>query len=261
MKQARPKVAVYKFSSCDGCQLAILCLEDELLTLAEKVDIANFLEARSRVVDGPYDITFVEGSITTEEERERIQRIRENSKYLVAIGACAVSGGIQALRNWIHVDAFVQAIYATPEHIHTLATSTPIADHVHVDLELSGCPVNKRQLLTVIASLLRGRIPDVPPHAVCIDCKLNGTPCVMVAQDVVCLGPLTRTGCNALCPSFGRGCYGCFGPSDMSKPETLAEHLKGRRTATPEIIRRLRGINGWSPKFRAATEKLEKTTP
>jgi coenzyme F420-reducing hydrogenase gamma subunit len=257
MNEARPKVAVFKFSSCDGCQLAMLCLEDELLLLADTVDIAYFLEARSRTVEGPYDITFVEGSVTTAHDAERIRSIRSQSKFLVAIGACATAGGIQALRNWANVDAYTGAVYASPEHIHALATSTPISEHVKVDFELQGCPVDKFQLLEVVASLLAGRIPHIPGHAVCIDCKRKGLPCVMVSRDTPCLGPLTRAGCNALCPSFDRGCFGCFGPMEMANPGAYAEHLRSRRASPAEIVRRLRGIAGWSAPFRSASEKLE----
>jgi coenzyme F420-reducing hydrogenase gamma subunit len=257
MNEARPKVAVFKFSSCDGCQLAILCLEDELLLLAETVDIAWFLEARSRTVEGPYDVTFVEGSVTTPSDIERIRSIRQQSKYLIALGACATAGGIQALRNWADVETFTRAIYASPEHIRTLATSTPISDHVKVDFELHGCPVNKYEIVEVVASLLKGRAPHFPAHAVCIDCKRKGIACVMVSRELPCLGPVTRAGCDALCPSFDRGCFGCFGPAEMANPGALAGYLRSRRRPADEIVRRFRGFTGWAPPFRAVAGKVE----
>ncbi|MHB0970827.1 MAG: NADH-quinone oxidoreductase subunit B family protein [Thermoanaerobaculia bacterium] len=254
----RPKIAVFKFASCDGCQLAMLCLEDELVTLASKVDIAYFLEARSRKIDGPYDVAFVEGSITTAEDLERIQEIRADSKYLVTIGACAMAGGIQALRNWQDVDAFTRAVYATPAYIHTLKESTPIAMHVPVDYELAGCPVNKLQLLELITSLLMGRVPQIQAHAVCLDCKRIGNVCVMVAQGIACMGPITHAGCGALCPSFNRGCYGCFGPSETSKSDVMADYLVGKGMTRPEVIRLMRQYTGYAQPFRQSTEKLEK---
>jgi sulfhydrogenase subunit delta len=255
---ARPKVAVFKFASCDGCQLALLNLEDALLELAEKIDIAYFLEARSDNAAGPYDISFVEGSITTADDVERIEEIRKHSGQLIAIGACATSGGIQALRNWKDRDTFIRQVYATPSYIRTLDRSTPISMHVPVDYELGGCPVDKYQLLEVIVSALIGRKPHIPAHAVCIDCKRNGNICVAVAAGASCLGPITHTGCGAICPAFGRGCYGCFGPSELSRPEVLADHLIARGASRREVIRLFRTFTGYQQPMRGASESLEK---
>ena len=211
---SKPTVAVWKFASCDGCQLSLLDCEDELLAVADQIDIAYFLEASSATVEGPYDISIVEGSITTEHDGRRIEEIRAASGMLIAIGACATSGGIQALRNFADIDGFVAAVYASPEYISTLATSTPISEHVKVDLELQGCPINKRQLLEAIGALLAGRRPNLPSVSVCVECKRRGIPCVMVARGVPCLGPVTHAGCGALCPAYARGCYGCYGPKE-----------------------------------------------
>jgi coenzyme F420-reducing hydrogenase gamma subunit len=211
---SKPTLAVWKFASCDGCQLSLLDCEDELLAVAGQVEIAYFLEASSATVDGPYDVSIVEGSITTEHDARRIQEVREASTTLIAIGACATSGGIQALRNFADIDGFVAAVYASPEYISTLATSTPISDHVKVDLELQGCPINKRQLLEAIGALLAGRKPNLPSVSVCVECKRRGVPCVMVTRGVPCLGPVTHAGCGALCPAYARGCFGCYGPKE-----------------------------------------------
>jgi coenzyme F420-reducing hydrogenase gamma subunit len=216
-----PTLAVWKFASCDGCQLSLLDCEDELLAVAKRVDIAYFLEASSATVEGPYDISIVEGSITTEDDARRIQEIREASGLLIAIGACATSGGIQALRNYADIDGFVTAVYASPDFISTLATSTPIAEHVQVDLELQGCPINKHQLLEAISALLAGRKPNLPPTAVCVECKRAGIPCLMVARGVPCLGPVTHAGCGALCPAYARGCFGCYGPKATPNLDAL----------------------------------------
>lgn len=207
-----PKLAVWKFASCDGCQLTLLDCEDELLTIAELVEIAHFLEASTATVPGPYDISLVEGSVTTPSDVERIRQIREQSKLLVTIGACASAGGIQALRNFADIDEFRAIVYARPEYIETLATSTPIAALVPVDLELRGCPIDRRQLLDTLSALLAGRRPDLPGHAVCFECKARGITCLRVLGQT-CLGPVTHAGCGALCPAYGRGCYGCFGPA------------------------------------------------
>ncbi len=207
-----PSLAVWKFASCDGCQLTLLDCEDELLALAETVRVAHFLEASSAVVAGPYDISLVEGSITTAADIERIHRVRDQSRVLVTIGACATAGGIQALRNFAALDEFRSVVYARPDYIDTLATSTPISAHVPVDYELRGCPIDRHQLLELLTALLAGRRPNLPVYSVCQECKLRGTSCVLVSAATPCLGPVTQAGCGAICPAFRRGCYGCFGP-------------------------------------------------
>ena len=219
-------MAVWKFASCDGCQLSLLDCEDELLALAGKIDIAYFLEATSAAVRGPYDLSLVEGSITTAEDVERIGRVRRQSRHLVTIGACATAGGIQALRNFQDVREFLSLVYASPEYVSTLSTSTPISAHVKVDFELHGCPINKLQLLDVIQAFLHGRRPNVPSTSVCTECKRRGTVCVMVAHGTPCLGPVTHAGCGALCPAYNRGCYGCFGPMETPNAPSLTRRLK-----------------------------------
>ena len=155
----KPRLAVWKFASCDGCQLSLLDCEDELLAVAGAVDVAYFPEATRGAVKGRYDLSLVEGSITTPDDAERIQDVRRRSRTLVTIGACATAGGIQALRNFADVGAYTAIVYARPDYIRTLATSTPIADHVRVDFELRGCPISKSQLLEVITAMLAGRRP------------------------------------------------------------------------------------------------------
>jgi sulfhydrogenase subunit delta len=222
----RPKLAVFKFASCDGCQLTLLNCEDELLALADRVELANFLEASRATTRGPYDLTLVEGSITTPHDAKRILKIRKMSRKLVTIGACATSGGVQALRNFGSVEAFTAAVYAHPGYIKTLSTSTPIAHHVKVDFELNGCPVDKKQLLEVISAILAGRTPRLRNHSVCLQCKQAGNACVTVAQGIPCLGPITRAGCGGLCPSFCRGCFGCFGPAPHVTTSAFLEAVK-----------------------------------
>jgi coenzyme F420-reducing hydrogenase gamma subunit len=214
----KPTLAVWKFASCDGCQLSILDCEDELLAIADTVEIAYFLEARRHMAEGPYDISLVEGSITTAHDAERIREIRGQSGLLVTIGACATAGGIQALKNAADLDDYVRAVYAHPEYISSLETSTPISAHVPVDYELRGCPVDKQQLLGVLNALLHGRRPAISAESVCTECKRRGRVCVLVAHGTPCLGPVTHAGCGALCPAYNRGCFGCFGPSESARP-------------------------------------------
>lgn len=218
----KPRLAVWKFASCDGCQLSLLDCEDELLAVADEIQIAYFLEASRATIKGPYDLSLVEGSITTARDAAHIRRVRKQSKTLIAIGACASAGGIQALRNFRDVNEFMSIVYADPQYIDTLQTSTAIADHVPVDFELRGCPINKKQLLEVISAFLNARRPNVSPHSVCVECKLRGTVCVMAAHGTPCLGPVTQAGCGAICPAYHRGCYGCFGPQDTANTDSLS---------------------------------------
>ena len=254
----RPKLAVWKFASCDGCQLSLLDLEDELLALAAELDVAYFAEARSRMVDGPYDLSLVEGSITTAEDAERIRRVREQSRRLVTIGACATAGGVQALRNFADVQDFMSVVYASPEYISTLATSTPISEHVHVDFELHGCPVDRRQLLEVISAFLNERRPAIASHSVCIECKRRGNVCVMVAHGTPCLGPVTHAGCGALCPSYDRGCYGCFGPMEDAQPDALSRWLAAHGVGEVDLVRVYRTFHAAAPAFRQESEAHER---
>jgi coenzyme F420-reducing hydrogenase gamma subunit len=243
MTNSMPTLAVWKFASCDGCQLSLLDCEDELLAVAGRVRIAHFLEASRAVADGPYDVSLVEGSITTAHDLERIRRIREVSRTLVTIGACATAGGIQALRNYADVTEFASVVYARPEYIDTLATSTPIAAHVEVDYELDGCPVDRRQLLEVLGALLVGRKPNIPAHSVCFECKQRHNVCVVVAHGTPCLGPVTRAGCGALCPSVSRGCYGCFGPSESPNFAAEAALLRTAGMSEDDARRAYRTFN------------------
>jgi coenzyme F420-reducing hydrogenase gamma subunit len=247
----RPKLAVWKFASCDGCQLSLLDCEDELLALAGEVELANFVEASSLVVKGPYDLSLVEGSITTAHDAERIQEVRRVSKHLVTIGACATSGGIQALRNFADVREFTSIVYASPQFISTLATSTPIAEHVPVDFELRGCPIDKGQLLEVVTAFLHGRRPGIPTTSVCTECKRRGTVCVMVAHGTPCLGPVTQAGCGAICPAYNRGCYGCFGPMETPNTAALADWWSRLGVDNRGIVRALRTYNAGAEPFRA----------
>jgi sulfhydrogenase subunit delta len=259
MPAKRPKVAVFKFASCDGCQLSLLDCEDELLLVASAVEIANFPEASRKVKRGPYDIGLVEGSSTTPHDVERIREIRKMCKVLITIGACATAGGIQALRNWKEVKDFTRLVYASPEYISTLDRSMPVGSYVHVDFELRGCPINKYQLLEVINAYLNKRKPNVPTHSVCIDCKLKGTVCVMVARGEACLGPVTQVGCGAICPSYNRGCYGCFGPMENPNAPALGKQFLELGLSHNDIMLRFRGFNAYAEAFRKESDAHEKS--
>jgi coenzyme F420-reducing hydrogenase gamma subunit len=249
----KPKLAVWKFASCDGCQLTLLDCEEHLLPLAGEIEIAYFPEATRGEVEGPYDLSLVEGSVTTPHDAERIQRVRAASTTLVTIGACATAGGIQALRNFADVEEYTRAVYASPEYISTLRTSTPISDHVLVDFELRGCPIDKGQLLEVITAYLRGRRPGISSESVCMECKRRGNVCVLVAHGTPCLGPVTHAGCGALCPTYNRGCYGCFGPKETPNTRSLTRQLKVLGMDDRAVTRVYRTFNANAPEFKEAS--------
>lgn len=256
----KPRIAVHKFASCDGCQLAFLNLGEDLLTLAQTVEIVHFAEAGPVNPEAVVDIAFIEGSLSTPEDLERIHRIRANSHYLITIGACATAGGLQALRNFANADEWIAAIYAKPEYVQSLATSTPIAQHVKVDLEIWGCPVSGRQVLAAVRSLLSGVSPWMEKDKVCMECKRQQTVCVMVAKGIPCMGPVTRTGCGAICPSFGRDCYACYGPAENPNTNSLARRLEGLGLVPEAVARRFRFINAAAPGFAEAGSCADKTT-
>ena len=249
----RPRIGVVKFASCDGCQLTLLDLEDELLAIAERVDIVEFAEATSRRSSGPFDVLFVEGSISTTEQVEEIARLRAVSKMLVTIGACATAGGIQAIRNWFDHEEIRAAVYPEPGYVESLAMARPVADFVHVDGELRGCPISPAQLREFLVALVTGRRPQLPDEAVCLECKRRGVVCVAVARGIPCLGPVTRTGCGAICPAYGRGCYGCFGPRESANTKSLAAWLSDGRNAS-DVSRLFAGFTAWSEPFRAVID-------
>jgi coenzyme F420-reducing hydrogenase gamma subunit len=257
-RKPKPKLAVWKFASCDGCQLSLLDCEDELLAVVGEVDIAYFPEATRAEMKGPYDVSLVEGSITTPHDAERIHKIRRNSKVLVTIGACATAGGIQGLRNFKNVEQFISIVYATPSYIETLNKSTPISDHVPVDAELRGCPISKNQLLEFLNAYLNGRKPNIRPISVCMECKQKGNICVMVAQGAPCLGPVTQAGCGAICPSYNRGCYGCFGPKETPNTSSLSKRWGKIGVADADIMRAFRTFNAYADAFRKESEAYEK---
>lgn len=248
------KLAVWKFASCDGCQLSLLNCEDELLDVSEALDIAYFPEASRSMRPGPYDLSLVEGSITTAEDAKRIVSVRAQSRFLITIGACATAGGVQALRNGRDIEEFKSIVYAQPKYIETLSKSTPISDHVEVDFELRGCPIDKAQLLEVISAYLTGRRPSIATHSVCLDCKARGTVCVMTAKGEPCLGPVTQTGCGAICPAYGRACYGCFGPMEQPNTSGLAGGWRHLGTSRNKIRDAFRSFNADAPAFRAEAE-------
>lgn len=255
----KPRLGVFKLASCDGCQLSLLDCEDELLLVADALDIAYFNEATRKPLEGEFDLTLVEGSMSAPEHLEQIQDIRRRSRFLVAIGACATAGGIQALRNGQDISEYLAAVYAKPEYIHTLRDSTPVSQHVAVDFELRGCPINKHQLLEVITAFLAGRRPNIPHYSVCVECKHNGTPCLAVTRKVPCLGPITQSGCGAICPGFHRGCYGCYGPVRDANVPALIGHYDSLGIPHDSLARLLQTFNTGATEFQVGLTVLSRS--
>ena len=251
-QQSKPRIAVHKFSSCDGCQLAFLNLGEDLLLLNDIVEIVHFAEAGMLDESARVDIAFIEGSISTNEDIQRIKHIREQSHYLITIGACATAGGLQALRNLAQADDWLAAIYPTKGYIDSLEQVTPISAQVHVDFELWGCPINQRQLLTLIRSLLWDALPDIEQDKLCLECKRQQYVCVMVTQGTACMGPVTRNGCGALCPSVGRGCYGCYGPGENPNTTALGHRFEGLGLLPAQIANQFLAINSQAQPFTTA---------
>ena len=253
----KPRLAVFKFASCDGCQLQVLDAQNTLLAIADRFEIAHFPEARSQSLAGPYDIGLVEGSISTPDDLARSRAIRDACRFLVTIGACATAGGIQALRNWCRSDDVVGSVYASPSYVQSLEKSTPVSDHVPIDFELRGCPIDTGQFVELITAIVVGRQPRVPRHSVCVECKERGTVCVAVAHGIACLGPATQAGCGAICPAHGRECFGCYGPDEQPNLVSLTGFYERRGTPRPHLARLVRSFNAWSPDFRRESDRLE----
>ncbi len=254
--KSNAKIAVWKLTSCSGCQASLLYCEAELMALVEALEFAYFPEASSRRVAGPYDVSLVEGSVTTAKEIERLETVRRQSKLLVAVGACATSGGIQALRNFGTLGDTASASCGSMDAASVFPYSTPLADHVKVDLELHGCPVSKEQLLEVLNALLAGRKPNLPDWSVCEQCKQTGTTCLTVSRGIPCLGPVTAAGCGGICPGYGRGCFGCFGPKEGANVAALVALFRRLEVPEPDIVRAFRNICANAPAFRGAVEEL-----
>jgi len=251
----KPKIAVFKFASCSGCQLQIVNLESSLLDILGAVEISYFPMATRKVVAGPYDIGLVEGSVTREADVHELKKIREECKVLVAIGTCAIYGGLQALKNWRDLDDLKKRVYDRPDWITSAKTSTPISDHVKVDAALYGCPIGLDQLVELIVSALLGRKPYLPDWPVCLQCKMKGNVCLLVAGREPCMGPVTRGGCGAICPSWGRACFGCFGPCEDANPASMGRVLKDLGLDDAEVVRRFRYLASNAQAFREGAER------
>lgn len=252
----RPQIAVHKFSSCDGCQLALLNDALSLLELSTLVDIVHFAEAGPLAEFAEVDLAIIEGSINTRHDIQRVVKLRSKAKYVISIGACAISGGVQALRNFTDAQQLLEWQHAVyPEATQTiinedLPTAKPISAYVKVDFEIPGCPINTVQILHALRSILFGVDPEKNLDPVCTTCKHAGVSCVMVAKKEACLGPVVADGCGAICPKLGRACYGCYGPAKYANMPAMLAKLRELGLTEQQIKHKFQHINSQAIEFK-----------
>jgi len=231
-----PKAAFFSFTCCEGCQLMVLSCEDELPEILRQVDIVNFREAMTERHED-YEIAFVEGSISRKEEAHKLRKIRKKARVVVALGACSSTGGLNCLKNRFPMRYLQEEVYGRGAHrqkAFDTETVRPIDAFITVDYYIHGCPIPKKEFLSVLTALLMGSVPKIPNHPVCVDCKLAGNICVF-EKDKTCLGPVTRAGCDAICVTYGAVCWGCRGLVDDPNIGAHTETLK-RYGLTPESV-------------------------
>ena len=222
----KPRVAFFSFSSCEGCQLVVLTIEEQLLELVNLIDIVSFREAMSEKSED-YDIAFVEGSITRTSEIERIKKIRDTAKVVIALGACATIGGINSLKNQFEMDKVKEIVYGKMANDYETIPTRPIEAVIKVDYWIQGCPIDKDEFVEVTKAILLGKKPRIPDYPVCVECQMRENVCLF-EKGIVCMGPVTRAGCKAICPTYNDGCTGCRGliadPNLSSHKNLLSEH-------------------------------------
>jgi sulfhydrogenase subunit delta len=246
---SKPRVAVFKFTSCSGCQLEILNLENDLLDVLNLIDLTYFPMASRSYSQGPFDIGLVEGAITTPEEIEAIKDVRKQIKTLIALGTCACYGGLPSMKNWQTERESAEKVYDNPSVIHSVK-AYGIDEYVKVDAYLKGCPINKDELVEFIKGACLDIKPYLRPHSVCVECRLKENPCLFITKGKVCLGPVTSAGCNALCPTLNRPCEGCRGPANDPNVPSLARTMAEYGLTQEEVQRKFRKYAGETQDFK-----------
>ena len=243
----KPKVAFFDFTGCEGDQLQVINLEEKLLELVEIVEIASFREASSAHSDD-YEIAFVEGSAVTPHDAERLEDIRDNAETVVALGSCASIAGINAIRNAQNFDEVQERVYGQDgDHLDAWEEAKPANDVIDVDYEIPGCPIDRQEFLRVVTDLVQGREPSLPTYPVCLECKLNENTCAYL-RDEVCLGPITRGGCDAVCVNEGTKCWGCRGLVDEPNEDAAFEVLEEHGLTVDEVLNMFDLYLGWERK-------------
>jgi len=245
----KPKIAVFKFTGCAGCQLELLHLEDIFLDLLELFDLTYWAMIKRDNDEKEWDISLVEGGISTPEEIEEIKQIRKKTKYLVAFGDCAISGCIPSIRNWIPQMEAEKIVYTDTSMIHSTKV-LGIGEYVKVDALLKGCPPHRNNIVELLKSAVLKIRPRLRSHPVCVECKFSDNLCLITSKKMACMGPVTSAGCGAICPSLNRECEGCFGPMSNPNSSALASIFREIGLNEKDIIRKFRKYAGMSSKFR-----------
>ena len=241
----KPSVGIYGLTGCAGDQLALLNCENELLDITGAVDLKFFPMAMTgNDESSPLDIAFVEGTVVQPEDEHMLRKLRDRAKLLIALGTCAAWGGVQAMKNEIPREELRRKVYGPQGERFEAIAAQPLSHFVKVDLALSGCPVEKGQLLQAVAALLHGDLPRLPNYAVCTECKMVENPCVLIESGQLCLGPITVAGCNARCPSHSQPCIGCRGPVEEANISSEIAVLKEKGFTWVDIRNRLRTFAG-----------------
>jgi len=238
MAKNKPTIGVFKYSCCAGCEFQLIYFQKYILELFGAVDIkyCRMLQSNGDE-DGPFDVALIEGAITEQWQVEQLKKVRSVSRYLVPIGSCAVCGGVPAIKNTDKEYEVQKRVYRDTSVIHSVKAQ-PIDQYVKVDGYIRGCPMGVRDLAELVTSFLMGKRPDFLEYCVCVECKLKGNICVLVAYGEPCMGPVTNAGCEALCPSHNRGCYGCWGPMKDANARALAEQFEKIGLSREDIFRR-----------------------
>ena len=240
----KPRVAFFDFASCEGCQLQVVNLEEDLLKVLAVVDIASFREATKDHSDD-YDIAFVEGSITRPADESRLKGIRSNAKVLVALGSCAALGGINCLKNFQPQEDVRKFVYGDKAFQYDTYPARPLKAVVPVNFEIPGCPVNRGEFATVVKDLLLGKKPRIPNYPVCVECKMAENICVF-EKGMTCMGPVTRAGCSACCVLEGSFCWGCRGLVDDPNVDSEREILAKHGLSVQDVLGRFRLYSGFT---------------
>lgn len=234
----KPKIAFFDFAGCEGCQLTALDSLQKHPELLEVIEIVQFREAIS-VKGEDYQIAFVEGGCTRPEDAERLQAIRERAGMVIAFGACAHLGGVNAQRNWQALGEVHRYVYGEFGRFQPSYFAKPIDAVIAIDAFLPGCPINPDEFITAVRYLLQGRMPEISDFPVCVECRLSEVPCLFL-QGKLCLGPITRAGCSSICPSHGMVCVGCRGQISNANLPGLKKAMAGYGMDNQQLVETLR---------------------
>jgi sulfhydrogenase subunit delta len=242
---AKPRIGIFSFTCCEGCSLAILECENELLDVLNIVDVVNFREGMTEKEED-VDIAFVDGSLSTHHDVEKMKKIREHAGLVVAIGACAHTGGVNAMKNNLDLNEVKRYVFGDKADHFDSIPARPLSAEVQVDAALPGCPIDRSEFLRLVLDVAQGKTFRLPNYPVCVECKLQGNPCLF-DLGLDCMGVVARAGCNAICPTFGDPCEACRGFVDHPNSESHQEVLKKAGRTVEEIMHRYTRYNSFKP--------------